>query len=190
MENQLHENKTFKNFILPEKETSNVEFSKCVFLNCDFSNAIFTSCKFIDCVFTSCNLSMAKLKHCQLNDANFKDCKLLGINFSTCIDFLFVVKFEDCILDYSSFLKKKMIKTTFKNSSLKSVDFSECDLTKSVFANTNLLNAVFNRTNLKEVDFLTAINFTIDPEINTMKKAKFSLHAVSGLLNKYDIQIE
>ena len=83
-----------------------------------------------------------------------------------------------------------MTKTSFVNSSMKNVDFSECDLTKSIFSNTDLMNATFYKTILKEVDFLTAANYSIDPEMNTIKKAKFSLHGVSGLLEKYDIQIE
>jgi len=30
----------------------------------------------------------------------------------------------------------------------------------------------------------------IDPEVNRIKKAKFSVSGVPGLLNKYDIEIE
>jgi fluoroquinolone resistance protein len=115
---------------------------------------------------------------------------LLGINFSDCNDSLFTVKFTGCILDYCSFAKKKLMKTTFINSSVKNVDFSECDLTKSVFSNTDLMNSVFNRTILKEVDFLTASNYIIDPELNNIRKAKFSLNGIAGLLYKYDISIE
>jgi uncharacterized protein YjbI with pentapeptide repeats len=133
---------------------------------------------------------MAKLTNSQLNNASFKDCKLLGINFSDCLNLPFSVKFENCILDYCSFARKKMTKTLFNNSSLKNVDFSECDLTKSVFSKADLTNVIFYNTILKEVDFLTAYNYIIDPELNTIKKAKFSIHGISGLLNKYDILIE
>ena len=190
MDSLLHTDKIFKNTKYSEKETKKREFENCSFISCDLSNGIFTSSKFIDCTFTNCNLSMAKLSQCQLNNVNFKDCKLLGINFSECQDFLFATKFENCILDFCSFERKKMPKTVFSNSSLKSVDFSGCDLTKSLFSNTNLLNAVFNKTILNEVDFLTALNFSINPEINSIKKAKFSINGVAGLLDKYNIIIE
>jgi fluoroquinolone resistance protein len=83
-----------------------------------------------------------------------------------------------------------MTKTHFINSSLKNVDFSECDLTKSVFSTADLTNGIFYNTILKDVDFLTAYNYIIDPELNTIKKAKFSVNGISGLLNKYDILIE
>jgi uncharacterized protein YjbI with pentapeptide repeats len=83
-----------------------------------------------------------------------------------------------------------MPKTTFNNSSVRNVDFSECDLTKSSFSDTDLMNSVFNRTILKEADFITASNYIIDPEVNNIRKAKFSLDSVAGLLSKYDISIE
>ena len=171
-------------------ETTRSEFENCTFAQCDFSNGIFTASVFIDCIFTACNLTMAKLTDCLLNGAAFKDCKLLGVNFNDCVDVPFSVKFDGCIMDYCSFVKKKMKKTVFANSSMKGVDLSECDLTRSVFTNTDLMSAVFNRTILKEADFLTAKNFIIDPEINSVKKAKFSLHGIVGLLNKYDLNIE
>src|SRR5690606_22203636 len=115
---------------------------------------------------------------------------LLGVNFSTCNDFLFSLKFDDCILDCCSFTRKKLHKTPFINSSVKDADFSECDLSNSVFKNTDLTNTVFSNTNLKGVNFVTAKNYNIDPEQNNIAKAKFSLEGVIGLLNKYDIKIE
>ncbi len=190
MEIIIHEDKLFDNVTYSEKETKKREFDTCSFVNCNFSNAVFISNKFTDCVFTNCNLSMAKFSHSQLNNVTFKDCKLLGVNFSECTDFLFSVKFDGCILDYCSFVKKKMHKTPFLNSSMKNVDFSETDLTKSVFSNTDLINSIFDNTSLKEVDLLTAFNYIIDPELNNIKKAKFSLHGAAGLLTKYDIIIE
>lgn len=190
MEKLIHEDKSFKNIVYTERETKDRVFENCSFIHCDFSNGVFTSSKFTDCVFTDCNLTMAKLNNCQLNNITFKECKLVGVNFSDCVDFLFSVKFDGCVLDYCSFVRKRIPKTSFSNTSMKNVDFTGCDLTKSTFSNTNLMNSVFHKTILKEVDFLTAANYSIDPESNNIKKAKFSIYGVAGLLNKYDIKIE
>jgi fluoroquinolone resistance protein len=190
LDSLFHEDKSFSNLIYTGKETRNREFEHCSFINCDFSNGVFASNKFIDCLFTGCNMAMVKLNNCQLNNVIFKDSKLLGVNFSECMDFLFAVKFEGCVLDYCSFAGKKMTKTTFNHTSLKNSDFTGSDLTKSSFLHVDLMNAVFNRAILKEVDFLTADNYIIDPELNNIRKAKFSLQGVPGLLNKYDIRIE
>ena len=69
------------------------------------------------------------------------------------------------------------------------VDFTEADLTQAVFANCDLLGAVFEFTNLEKADFSTAINYNIHPEQNQIKKAKFSLPAITGLLQHLDIKI-
>ena len=77
----------------------------------------------------------------------------------------------------------------FKNSQLHEVDFSECDLTSAVFDNCDLLNATFDRTIIEKADFRTAYNYSIDPDNNRIKKARFSKSGIAGLLQKYDIQI-
>ena len=53
-----------------------------------------------------------------------------------------------------------------------------------------LEGAIFERTNLESSDFRTATHFTIDPEKNRLKKAKFSKEGVLGLLKNYDIVVE
>lgn len=173
-----------------KKITSDTVFECCSFVGCDFSDAVFNSVKFIECKFTGCNLSMAKLSECELKGILFNGCKMLGINFSECSDLMFSVEFSNCILDYCSFERKKIIKTPFSDCSLRNADFSECDLTGSSFKNCDLLYTAFNRTNLKQVDFVSARSYIINPEANNIRKAKFSAEGLPGLLAKYDIEIE
>jgi hypothetical protein len=52
-----------------------------------------------------------------------------------------------------------------------------------------LAGATFDNTNLEKTNFTTAFNYSIDPDNNRIKKAKFSVPGVLGLLNKYDIVI-
>lgn len=185
-----YEDHTIRNISDPGMNREDCEFEDCTFIHCDFSEAIFKSCTFTDCEFKDCNLAMIKLINCQLNQAVFKDCKLSGVSFTGCTVIPFSASFDGCIMDYCSFATMKIPRTSFANSTLKGTDFSGADLSRSVFNNSDLTNAVFNRTNLKEADFRTAKHFIIDPENNTIRKAKFSLYGVHGLLNKYDIRIE
>ena len=83
-----------------------------------------------------------------------------------------------------------MKNTQFIDCILKEANFTETDLTKSVFRICDLSNTIFDRTNLSNADLLTSYNFSIDPELNKLKKAKFSYQSLSGLLYKYDIIIE
>ena len=80
-----------------------------------------------------------------------------------------------------------MSKTLFKDCALKDSDFSATDLTQAVFDNCDLQGAVFNKTVLKGADFTSSYSFMVDPELNQMKGAKFSLDGLPGLLTKYDI---
>jgi uncharacterized protein YjbI with pentapeptide repeats len=70
------------------------------------------------------------------------------------------------------------------------VDWTECDLSSSVFERCDLRDAKFENSNLEKVDFRTAFNFSIDPDNNRIKKARFSLDGVPGLLGKYNIEID
>jgi fluoroquinolone resistance protein len=184
------QDKTFSGLLWSGRQMKDEIYENCTFENCDFSDGLFSFCKFVDCRFNNCNMSMLQFTGSLMNNISFENCKLLGINFSDCNDSVFTVKFRGCLVDYCSFAKKRLMKTLFQDSSVKNVDFSECDLTKAIFSNCDLLNSVFYKTILKEADLLTALNYNIDPEMNNIRRAKFSIGGVAGLLNKYEIIIE
>ena len=115
---------------------------------------------------------------------------MLGLRFEDCNEFGLSFSFENCTLDHSSFYQTKLKKTLFNNSKLQEVDFTGCDLNSSVFNNCDLTRTTFENTVLEKADFRTSFNYSIDPEINRIKKAKFALVGIAGLLEKYDIEIE
>jgi fluoroquinolone resistance protein len=165
------------------------DYDNCRFENCDFSHGDLSNINFTDCSFLGCNLSLVKLSNTGLKSVKFIDCKILGAHFHTCSDFLFAVDFERCTLDQSTFYKRKMKKTRFKNCSMHGVDLTGTDLSGASFDNCDLLNATFSSTVLEKADLTTSYNFTIDPETNRIKKARFSLNSLPNLLSKYDIEI-
>jgi uncharacterized protein YjbI with pentapeptide repeats len=156
------------------------EYENCVFKGCDLSSQDLTELKFFDCRFEAVNLSTAKIVKSVFTDVSFSNCKMLGLLFETCNEFGFSVSFNGCNLSHSSFFGKKMKTTLFRNCQLADVDFSECDLSGSKFENTNL----------EKADLRSAYNFQIDPEMNKLKKAKFSVPGLPGLLSRYDLVIE
>lgn len=190
MERIYVEEETFDKIDFTEKPLAKGHYENCSFSNCNLSNADLSGIHFSECTFTGCNLSLAKLGSTKLHDIKFKDCKLLGLRFDHCDDFLFSVHFDDCILKLSSFYKRKLKKTVFRNTNLQEADFTEADVSGSVFDNCDLLRATFVNAVLEKADFRTAYNYAIDPEINRIKKARFSIAGIAGLLGKYDIVIE
>ena len=164
------------------------EYESTVFRSCNFNDI--SGIGFTDCLFESCNLSNAEVNKCKAQDITFKDCKLIGINFYQILDFGFTMHFENCMLDYASFDKKKMNKSSFKNCRLHGVNFSQTDLSKVEMEDCDLLDAIFDRTNLTGMNFTSNRNFIIDPQLNLVKKARFSASNLAGLLAKFDIIIE
>ena len=189
MDQPVYDNHTFNKAVYNTQNIKGIEFQTCTFKSCDLSASTFTNNKFLDCVFEDCNLSMMKLSGSTLSNAHFKSCKLLGVIFSDCQDMLFSVAFTNCILDYSSFMRKKMQKTNFFKCSVKEVNFSLANLAGSLFEESDLSGAIFNRSDLGAADFTTARNFSIDPELNNVKKAAFSQAGLQGLLGKYGIRV-
>ena len=165
-------------------------FENCKFISSDLSYADLSGMVFIDCYFEGCNLSLIRLSDTGLQNIQFKECKLTGADFSKSRDFLFEANFNNCILDNAIFYKKKNKGAKFTDCSMVETDFTEADLTDVQFNNCNLNRAFFNRTTLKNADLRTSYNFIIDPDINILKKARFSVHGLPGLLAKYDIRIE
>lgn len=187
---KIQEHKSFKNIDYTEKVLRDIEFYKCKFEGCIFLKTDLIGNSFEDCIFKNCNFSMAKIKGAGFLNAKFEDCKILGVDFSECNKFMFSFSFNNCNIDYSTFYGTKLMKTRFKKCSLRDTDFSEVNLSSSVFADCDLTGTIFANSILDKVDFRSANNYSIDPEFNKMKKAKFSSFKLEGLLYKYQLDIE
>jgi fluoroquinolone resistance protein len=188
MEQDYIEGKTFDKAVFTGK-TMQGEYEDCTFINCDFSNANLSNVTFTGCLFSGCNLSLCKLVKTTFNDVKFKHCKMIGLQLDTCNPFM-SFSFESCSLNHSSFYKLRIKKTVFKSCQLYEVDFSESDLTDSVFENCDFKGATFDNTILDKADLRTSYNYSIDPNMNRIRKAKFSLSSLPGLLDKYDITVD
>jgi len=184
------EEKTFERINFAADILAKGDYENCTFINCVFSNADISGVTFSECEFKACDISMAKTTKTSFKEVNFKDCKLLGLHFEYCNEFLFSVNFENCILNLLPFISWGLKNTRFKNCSLREVDFTECNLTGSVFDNCDLALAKFERTILEKADLRSSYNYSINPEVNKLKKARFSMNGIAGLLDKYGIEIE
>jgi uncharacterized protein YjbI with pentapeptide repeats len=182
-EDMVFTNETFPRFPLGEYEN-------CRFISCDFSEVDLSSCVFLAGEFVGCNLSMVKIAKASFQDVTFTGCKLLGMRWDGCNPFGLSLTFSNCSLSHSSFYKLKVKNIRFTSCQLQEVDFSEADLANASFDTCDLKGAVFSGTNLERADFRTAVNYSIDPEANRIRKAKFSLPGIAGLLDKYGVVIE
>jgi uncharacterized protein YjbI with pentapeptide repeats len=115
---------------------------------------------------------------------------MLGLQFEYCNPFGLLLSFTDCTLNHSSFFQNKLKKTHFSGTQLQEVDFTETDLTAASFHKCDLKRAIFESSTLIKADFRTATNYTINPQKNRVKKAKFALNGLPGLLEEFNLVIE
>lgn len=190
MEETFFEDLSLEKEDFTHKSLPKGEYENCKFSNCNFSNSDLSGIHFIDCCFDNCNLSMALIKQTGFQNVAFKNCKMLGMSFDKSSDFGFQINIDTCQLNYSSFFKKNLAKTNFTASKFHEVDFTECNLSNSIFKDCDLHLATFKQCNLQKVDFRSTVNFTIDPEMNKINGAKFTLETIKGLLTSYNIVID
>ena len=190
MDREYVEGAVVKNQNFSDKGFARGEYENCEFYDCVFSNADLSESIFQNCDFHRCDLSMVKLHNTALRDVRFKECKQLGSRFDHCNKMLLSFSFHNCILNFSSFFALNLKGIIFKDCQMHEVDLVQAEMNNACFKGSDLLHAMFDHTALEGADFRDAVNFSIDPENNRIKKSKFSSNGLSGLLDKYNLQIE
>ncbi|MBM3423194.1 MAG: pentapeptide repeat-containing protein [Chlorobi bacterium] len=186
----LTENRTFENEVFDAGNQLSGSYEECLFFGCGFTGAELSGVTFRDCTFEMCDFTLAGMKNVALQQVLFRQCKLQGVQFGECRTFLLELRFEECLMRFSTFLKLSLKETVFRKCDLQEADFTEADLTGASFGESDLMKAVFQHTNLEKADFRTALNYSINPETNRLRKARFSLPGITGLLDTYGIEIE
>ncbi len=189
MQLPFFEDVTIENEYFGPKPFTRGEYEQCRFIQCNFSSTDLSNCRFIDCVFEGCNLSNAKINQTAFREVKFIQCKMLGLHFDTCQAYGVSFSFDACMLNHSSFYGTSIKKSIFSNCQLQETDFTGADLSGALFENCNLFRATFENTNLEKADFTSATDYTIDPALNKIKKARFGVMGLAGLLTRYDIII-
>ena len=184
------EGKTFERTDFRKNPPVKADYEDCTFIGCELSEVNLSGINFISCRFEECNLSLAKLGHTGFRDTEFIGCKLLGLRFADCNENGLSVNFKRCNLRNASFYRTKLKKTLFSACDLQETDFGECDAGGSVFENCDLRLAIFDNSKLEKADFRGSVNYSIDPARNKLKKARFSLTGLPGLLEKYELDID
>lgn len=164
------------------------EFEDCVFKNCKFFEVQFFNCRFENCTFDNCDLASVSIKHSSFRDVTCIDSKLTGIQWADA-SIPLDLAFHNCLLNYSSFIGVDLRKTELLRCQLKEVDFTEANLSKANLQYSDLTGARFINTNLEYTDLTNAINYSIHPDGNKLRKTKFSLPDALSLLDVYDIII-
>ena len=180
---------TFTGLSLENETVKGVFFEECVFENCSFVTCTFERCRFLTCKLTGCILSAIMPTNTRFEDVSFVSCKAIGVNWSRAMETR-KLRFRDSQVNYSNFRFAKLPDLMMVNCEARDSDFIEADLKGAVMKKTDFQNTYFSKTNLTNADFREAVNYSIDPATNILKKTKFSMPEVMGLLDSFDIIIE
>jgi uncharacterized protein YjbI with pentapeptide repeats len=89
--------------------------------------------------------------------------------------------------------------TSFYAMNLEHIQLNHCDLKGSDFTGITAINAsfpgcnftdvTFDESDLSGADFTTSTDYRINPLKNRIKKAKFSVSGLYGLVSDFDIEV-
>ncbi len=191
IENSVFDDQVFQSLELDEGAIiSSKEFTGCEFRHCRLSHLSLIQCRFENCRFFNCDLSLTNLNQSSFQDVEFTECKLLGINWVLGSSLFFSASFLKSYLDNSAFTGMSLVGTSFCDCRMREVDFAEADLGRADFSGSDLGGSLFFNTNLSKADFRSASSYAFDPQQNIVKKARFSIPEVIGLLKPFDILID
>ncbi len=183
----------FKRLTYRNQTITRQKFDACMFDHCSFQETVFQSCRFNDCTFTDCDLRLAKVPGSSFRNVIFERSNVTGINWAdgswAKSGLLNSVGFRDCEVSYDTFIGLDLRKLVMTRCIAKAVDFSDANLTQANCTETDFFESRFVHTNLTEADFTHARNYFIDPTLNTLKKAKFSLPEAIALLRGLNIEL-
>lgn len=182
---------TFDGLDLAEAVIGDREFDECVFRRCSLRYAKLTDCTVTDTTFEDCELSLVDLTDTRFVDCVFVDCKLAGVDW-TRVRFSRLgtsMTFRGCTLENSVLGGLDLRRWSFVDCVLRHVDFAESCLTDCDFAGSDLGGATFNQTDLKRAQLQSAFDYRIDPMINDVRGAYFSLPEAGALLRPFDISL-
>jgi len=92
-------------------------------------------------------------------------------------------------MQYCNFSDLNMKNSSFIGSKLKDSHFTNTELNGANFSDVDLSGTIFHNCDLSKADFSEASGYDIDPRVNKVKKAKFSLPEAVRLLRGFDVTI-
>ncbi len=169
---------------MERKEFEQITFKNKQFYSDELENAVLT-----DCIFYECKISGLSLKNTRFHGVQFNYCKIEGVSFTQLNRLVLDMNFNECLIRSSNFTDLDIKKTKFIKCTITDSDFINTILKEADFSSSDLKGSVFHNADLREAFFENAVNYNINPAVNRIKKAVFSLPEALNLLSHLDIII-
>lgn len=181
--------RTFCDVACQQGHFAQMEFANCILERCRLSGGVFDSCRFEACTFKDCDLSVIKLPNTALVDVRFEGCKMIGIDWTLLNPRFLRMGFDRCLLSNSTFARMDLRGLTLTACTCHDCDFLGAKLGGAICRNTDFAKSRFVQTDLSHADFSGAVRYLIDPTMNTVKGAIFSLPEAVSLLRGLGVVI-
>ncbi len=160
---KIWEHQTWNQDILPTEQFAGQEFFACTFSSLPLIETDFLGTHFSECSF--------------------------GVPIYLCERRFFTPQFQSCVLIGCNFSHLSMRGISFCKSKVHECSFLEADLTGANLQETDFAGSLFHHTNLAKADFKGARSYAINPQVNVVKKACFSLPDALCLLESFEVDI-
>ncbi|MCY1059496.1 pentapeptide repeat-containing protein [Nannocystis sp. SCPEA4] len=164
------------------------EFTGCTFRNCKAQELRLRNCRFEECTFEGCDLTRMRPQGMRALSIQFRNCKLMGVEFSDLGQFP-RLGFDECTLQFASFVALSMRKTTFVGCRITEANFFEVDLSESTFPACDLAQSVFRDCKLRKADFSQAKGLFLDPAVNEAREAIVPLETAALLAMHHGMRV-
>lgn len=189
-----YEEEIFENVVDTGGTLEDNQFIDCTFTNCRFTQTVFENCRFRECIFRDCEMQVIRFPRSSFSMVEFQDCSAMGINWSEAEwptrPRLNLLHFNNCVINYSTFIGLSLPGIRIKNCQALDVDFSDTGMNGADFSDTDLSRSRFQNTDLTAADFRSARNYLLSPTENRLKGTRFTLPEAMSLLYGMDIILD
>ena len=185
----VFEDREFTSIDWPLGDFTKKEFLRCRFTRLTLSESDWRGARLDDCAFEHCDLSGVRISQAAVRGVAFVNCRITGVDWSD-VRPTPTVSFDQCNLQYSSFVKTNLTGTRFHRCRLTEVQFLEARLVEADFSASDLAGARFEGCDLRKANFADARGLVIDPVRNKMQNARIALDAAVLLAESFGLRVQ
>jgi uncharacterized protein YjbI with pentapeptide repeats len=164
----------FSDLDLDGADLSDKEFTRCTFRKVACRESRWTGTRLEDCIIESSDLGRIQTKNLALRGVAFVRCRMTGIDWTDAARNP-VVLFDECNLQYGSFIETNLAKTRFLRCKIADAQFVEARLVETDFTGSDLSGSRFEHCDLRKALFHEATGVWFDPAKNKVKDARINL---------------
>ena len=155
---------------LQGRDLGGKELTGCSFRHCKLQETSWRGSRLDDCRFERCDMTRMQPRGMLAHDLRFADSKLMGVEWTDLGQFP-QIGFNECVLDFASFVALSLRKIEFLACKITEANFFDVDLREASFAGSDLRGSVFRGCKLAKTDFSAATGVCFDPAVNESRGA-------------------